>query len=90
MSVCLECDTENPSLSFYWLIKRYPPLRKETDWLSKYSTNIVRYTLKGQAEAWHAFFKGLRDHPTFHNKEAFAKPQSFRRNIALKRLWRIF
>ncbi len=44
-------ETENPSLSFYSLIKRYPSLRKETGWLSKYSSHIVRYTLKGQSEA---------------------------------------
>ena len=61
-------DTENPSTSFYSLIKRYPILRKETSWLSTYSSHIVRYTLKGQAEAWQEFFKGTRDHPTFHNK----------------------
>ena len=72
-------DMENPSLSFYSLIKRYPSLRKETGWLSKYSSHIVRYTLKGQAEAWQAFFKGLRDHPTFHNKykhKSFTAPKS--------------
>ncbi len=61
-------DPETPSTSFYWLIKRYPILRKETNWLSKYSSAIVRYTLKGQAEAWQAFFTGTCDHPTFHNK----------------------
>ncbi len=61
-------DTENPSTSFYSLFKRYPILRKETRWLSTYSSHIVRYTLKHQAEAWQAFFKGLRDHPTFHNR----------------------
>ncbi len=38
-------DTENPSTSFYSLINRYPILRKETDWLSKYSSHIVRNTL---------------------------------------------
>ena len=60
--------TENPSTSFYAFIKRYPILRKETRWLSMYSSAIVRYTLKYQADAWQAFFKGLRDHPTFHNR----------------------
>ncbi len=71
-------DTENPSTSFYSLINRYPILRKETGWLSKYSSAIVRYTLKHQAEAWQAFFKGLRDHPTFHNKynhKSFTAPK---------------
>ena len=71
-------DMENPSTSFFSLIKRYPSLRKETSWLSKYSSAIVRYTLKGQSEAWQAFFKGMRDHPTFHNKykhKAFTAPK---------------
>ena len=61
-------DTQNPSTSFYSLLKRYPVLRKETRWLSTYSSAIVRYTLKGQSEAWKEFFKGTRDHPAFHNK----------------------
>ena len=47
-------DTETPSTSFYPLIKRYPVLGKETSWLSEYSSAIVRYTLKGQPEAWQA------------------------------------
>ena len=71
-------DTQNPSTSFYAFIKRYPILRKETRWLSMYSSAIVRYTLKGQAEAWQAFFKGLRDHPTFHTKynhKSFTAPK---------------
>ncbi len=71
-------DTENPSTSFYALIKRCPILRKETRWLSMCSSAIVRYTLKGQAEAWQAFFKGLRDHPTFHtkyNNKSFTAPK---------------
>ena len=59
--------TKPASVSRFSLFKRYPSLRKETSWLSKYSSAIVRHTLKGQAEAWQAFFKGLRDHPTFHN-----------------------
>ena len=72
-------DTENPSTSFYSLIKRYPILRKETGWLSKYSSTIVRYTLKHQAEAWKEFFKGTLDHPTFHNKynhKSFTAPKA--------------
>ena len=71
-------DTQNPSTSFYSLIKRYPVLRKETRWLSKYSSAIVRYTLKGQSEAWKEFFKGTHDHPTFHNKynhKSFTAPK---------------
>ncbi len=71
-------DTENPSTSFYSLINRYPILRKETGWLSKYSSAIVRYTLKHQAEEWKEFFKGTRDHPTFHNKynhKSFTAPK---------------
>ncbi len=43
-----------------------------------YSSAIVRYTLKGQAEAWQACFKGLRDHPTFHTKyknKSFTAPK---------------
>ncbi len=53
-------------------------MRKETRWLSMYSSAIVRYTLKGQAEAWQAFFKRLRDHPTFHTKhmnKSFTAPK---------------
>ena len=71
-------DTQNPSTSFYAFINRYPILRKETRWLSMYSSAIVRYPLKGQAEAWQAFFKGLRDHPTFHTKynhKSFTAPK---------------
>ncbi len=70
--------TKPASVSRFSLFKRYPSLRKETSWLSKYSSTIVRYTLKGQAEAWQAFFKGTRDHPTFHNKykhKSFTAPK---------------
>ncbi len=52
-----------PSLS-----RRYTSFRPTISWLNRYSSNIVRNTLKHQAEAWQAFFKGLRDHPTFHNR----------------------
>ncbi len=60
--------TKPASVSFFSLNYLFTSLRKETKWLSKYSSKIVRYTLKGQADAWQAFFKGTRDHPTFHNK----------------------
>ncbi len=51
-------DTENPSTSFYSLFKRYPILRKETRWLSTYSSHIVRYALKASGRGVAGFLQG--------------------------------
>ncbi len=59
---------DNPELTWPSLSRRYTSFRPTISWLNQYSSNIVRYTLKHQAEAWQAFFKGVRDHPTFHNR----------------------
>ncbi len=59
---------DNPELTWPPLSRRYTSFRPTISWLNRYSSNIVRNTLKHQAEAWQAFFKGLRDHPTFHNR----------------------
>ncbi len=59
---------DNPELTWPSLSSRYTSFRPTISWLNQYSSNIVRNTLKHQAEAWQAFFKGLRDHPTFHNR----------------------
>ena len=63
-----ETGSDKPNVSRFSLITRYPSLRKEIGWLSKYSSAIVRFTLFNQSDAWIAFFKGKRKHPTFHNR----------------------
>ncbi len=52
-------DTENPSTSCYTLFKRYPILRKETRWLSTYSSAIVRYALKASGRSVAGFLQGI-------------------------------
>ncbi len=59
---------DNPELTWPSLSRKYTSFRPTISWLNQYSSNIVRNTLKHQAQAWKEFFKETRDHPTFHNR----------------------
>ena len=63
-----EAGKKGPSTSFFALGKRFTALRKDTQWLPEYSFNVIRYTLKYQADAWTAFFKKGKGHPQFHSR----------------------
>ena len=49
---------EKPSVSFFSLGKWFTRLRHETPWLMDLPANPVKYTLKRQADAWQAYFRG--------------------------------
>ena len=49
---------KSPSVSVFSLNNRFAELRREVPWLSDYSFKITRYTMKYQADAWKAAFKG--------------------------------
>ncbi len=59
---------ENPKLTYFSLGKRFTKLRHSVSWLGGYSANIVKYTLKDQADAWQKYFKGTASRPDFHKK----------------------
>ena len=40
----------------------------QTEWLRKHSYTIVRYTLRYQADAWTAFFKGRAGYPKWKHR----------------------
>ncbi len=44
---------ENPQYSYFSLGKRFTKLRHSVSWLGGYSANIVKYTLKNQADGMH-------------------------------------
>ena len=50
-----ESGGKKPSISFFSLGKQFTQLRKEVDWLSEYSFEIVRYSLKHQSDAGRGF-----------------------------------
>ena len=52
-----------PSVTFFSLGKRFTELRRDLPWLSDYSSKITRYTLKYQADAWKAAFRGDKSFP---------------------------
>ena len=57
-----------PSVSFFPLGKRFTELRRDVPWLSDYAFTITRYTLKYQADAWTAAFRGDKSFPRFHSR----------------------
>ena len=73
-----ESNEPPPPVSFFSLGPRFTKLRREVTWLQKYSANIVKYTLKYQADSWTAFFNdptGERGRPDF--KKKYGSPPSF-------------
>ena len=70
---------KTPSPSFFTLGKAFTDLRRVTPWLQEFPYGVVRYTLKRQADAWSAYFKGQRDHPRFHGRhgdDSFTIPEA--------------
>ena len=57
-----------PSTSFFSLGVEFTKLRKEIDWLNKYSANTTKYILKYQADAWKACFKSNSGFPKFKSR----------------------
>ena len=52
------CGRKIASPTFFTLRTAFKTLWDQTEWLRKHSYTIVRYTLRYQADAWTAFFKG--------------------------------
>lgn len=70
--------------TFFTLGKDFTRLRKHTPWLQELPFAVVRYTLKYQADAWTAFFKGQRGRPKFKGKrgdDSFTIPS----NVTIRR-----
>ena len=61
---------QNPT-SFFSLGKAFTQLRRELPWLHEHSFDIIRYTLKHQADAWHRYFNDpTSGRPRFKSREA--------------------
>ena len=56
------------SPTFFTFGKAFKVLWDHTDWLREYSYHILRYTLKYQADAWRAFFKGDSEYPKWKSR----------------------
>ena len=56
------------SPTFFAFGKAFKVLWDHTDWLREYSYHILRYTLKYQADAWRAFFKGDSEYPRWKSR----------------------
>ena len=74
-----------PPPTFFTLGKAFAGLRNSSghEWLKALPFSAVRYTLKHQADAWQAFFKGQRGRPKFKGrggKAGFTIPQGVRIN----------
>ena len=72
-----------PSPTFFTLGKSFIALRNSEghEWLRELPCGIVRYTLKRQADAWQAFFKGQRARPKIHGRRhdgGFTIPEKVR------------
>ena len=72
-----------PTPTFFTLGKAFAELRNSSDheWLKALPFAAVRHTLKHQADAWQAFFKGQRGRPKFKGrggKAGFTIPQAVR------------
>lgn len=74
------CTT--PSTSFFTLGPAFTELPRVTPWLQEESFAIVRHTLKRQADAWTAYFKGQRGRPKFKSRhgggDGFTLPEKVR------------
>lgn len=60
----------SPSVSFFSLGLAFTQLRHATPWLQELPAFVVRYTLKHQADAWTAHFRGQRGRPRFKRRDA--------------------
>ena len=73
-----------PGVSFFTLSNGFTDLRRATPWLQDHSFNVVRHTLKRQADAWSAFFAGDAGRPRFKSrhadKDGFTIPERVRIN----------
>ncbi|MDD9961090.1 MAG: transposase [Gammaproteobacteria bacterium] len=72
-----------PPPTFFTLGKAFTELRNASghEWLKALPFSVVRYTLKHQADAWQAFFKGQRGRPKFKGrggKAGFTIPHNVR------------
>ena len=72
-----------PPPTFFTLGKAFAELRNASghEWLKALPFSAVRYTLKHQADAWQAFFKGQRGRPKFKGRggeAGFTIPQDVR------------
>lgn len=79
---------EVPRPTFFTLGKDFTQLRSNTPWLQELPFKEVRYTLKCQADAWTAFFKGQRGRPRFKGRkgdDGFTIPSNVK--IERNRLW---
>lgn len=85
-----------PSPSYFTLSGAFAELRRATPWLQEQPFAIVRYTLKRQADAWTAFFRGQGGRPRFKSRyrcnDGFTLPDRVRINggcIAIPKLGRV-
>ena len=63
-------DRHAQPASFFAMGKVFIQLRQRRTWLQDHSCAILRYTLKLQADAWRAYFKGQRGKPKFKRFDA--------------------
>lgn len=85
-----------PSVNYAVLSAAFTQLRRATPWLQELPYGVVRHTLKRQADAWQAHFKGQRGRPRFKARGAgtdgFTIPQGVCFDgewIAIRRLGKV-
>ena len=67
-TACALHGCRTPSPTFFTLSKAFTRLRELTPWLQELPFAPVRYTLKHQADAWQAYFRGQRSRPRFKGR----------------------
>ena len=67
-TVARMCGSKPPVPTTFTLFKAFTQLRRVTPWLQDMPFHPVRYTLKHQADAWRAFFRGQAGHPRFKSR----------------------
>ena len=91
-AVARMCGSKPPAPTFFTLGKAFTQLRRVTPWLQDMPYKLVRHSLKHQADAWRAFFRGQAGHPRFksrYSNPAFTIPEAVRirdRKLAIPKL----
>ena len=73
--------TKPPTPTFFTLGQGFKQLRDATPWLQELPMAPVRYTLKYQADAWRAYFRGHGGRPRFKSRrgdDSVTLPQDIR------------
>ena len=81
------CGAAPPPVTYFTLGKAFTQLRRMTPWLQEMRYAPVRYTLKYQADAWQAFFRGRGGPPRFkrRGRDSLTLPENLR--IRDGKLW---